>query len=555
MGYDCTFHLVDERAIREEFVPKLLGRSRKQTPLDKVHEDAANLWATVRKALEGGVDDEGEEIDDEDAASLVCQLACIYSACSLPHHYERGLAFSLFPTEEIETEFPPKFVFSPEPLFAEVVRQYPRLKGKFPEWFTGNYSTGVYVPAEKVRAVREWLETQLESLTKGQRRAYRGLVAMLRAAEEKKFAFWEATDLAVPIAGQVPGDPELMTADYLRNTPGGMPAAEKMKLPAHGDRVGGWGDLHILSYAHPDTTLLLDLSQWPPRHHVRKQEFAWNADRDRDGRWLLVSRAGPGDHLNPVRGRVFADPRKEPELILSVEENGTEVQVNDGFLVGGRVVLVPDISGHKVGTVVQAWMQEGEHMRPAPGLLPHKVRKGRIGTEWIVRDIARLADGREVLVWDGEGYEWDGSRFQQTFPLSLTDPYDNLSAIPAGDDGFFFITERKLFEVHRGQKAVRHCPEWNNVMAAMPGPAGGLLLKEGDNPDGDIGKLYFPADGTFIHIEPELLGDQDLYNFLCWSQGENSIVASDGYNLYAVPVETVLALPRHDVRTGKKKKT
>ncbi|HEY7155481.1 MAG TPA: hypothetical protein VH575_16075, partial [Gemmataceae bacterium] len=237
-----------------------------------------------------------------------------------------------------------------------------------------------------------------------------------------------------------------------------------------------------------------------------------------------------------------------------VEEKGTEVKVNDGFLVGGRVVLVPDTSGHKVGTIVTAWMQEGDRMRPAPGLPPHKVRKGQSGNEWIVRDIARLADGREVLVWDGEGYEWDGSRFQQTFPLGLTDPYDNLSAIPAGDDGFFFITERKLFEVHRGQQAVRHCPEWNNVMAALPGPAGGLLLKEGDNPDGDIGKLYFPTDGTFIHIEPELLGDQDLYDFLCWSQGANRIVVSDGYNLYAVPVETVLALPRHDAQTGKERK-
>ena len=65
-------------------------------------------------------------------------------------------------------------------------------------------------------------------------------------------------------------------------------------------------------------------------------------------------------------------------------------------------------------------------------------------------------------------------------------------------------------------------------MAALPGPAGGLLLREGGNPDGDIGKLYFPAEKTFIHIEPELLGDQDLYDFLCWSQGANRIIASDG---------------------------
>jgi hypothetical protein len=543
MGYDCTFHLVDERAIREEFVPKLLGRCREETPLDTVYEDADRLWGTARTALEEGIDGEGEEMDDEGVASLVCQLACIYSACSLPYHYERGLAFSLWPDKELGAEFPPRFVYSPEPLFAEVVRQYPRLKGKFPEWFTGNYSTGVYIPAEKVSAVREWLEEQLQKLTKGDRRAYRGLLAMLRSAEEKKLAFWEATDLAIPIVGQVPGDPELMTADYLRNVPGVQPA-EKVKLPARGNRIGGRGDLHMLSNAGPDTTIVLDVSQWPPPFHVRPQEFAWRADCDRNHRWLLVSRVGLGKPVNPIRGRVLTDLRKEPELILHVEDNGTEVKVNDGFLVSGRVVLIPDPSPCKPGTELTSWMQEGERMRPASGLPPHRVRKGRVGNEWIVRDVARLADGSEVLIWDGDGYEWDGSQFHLTFPLGLADPYTKLSAIPVGDDGFYFLSARKLFEVHRGAKPIRHGPQWDNVMALLPGPQGGLLLKEGGNPDGDIGKLYFPADQTFIHIEPELLGDQDLYDFLCWSRGANRIIASDGANLYAVPVETVLALPR-----------
>ena len=444
---------------------------------------------------------------------------------------------------------------SPEPLFAEVVRRYPQLKGKFPKWFTGNYWTGVYVPAEKVSAVRQWLETQLEPLTKGERRTYRGLLAMLRAAEDKKLAFWEATDLAIPIVGQAPGNPELMTADYLRNAPGGVAPAEKVKLLAHGDRIGGHGDIHVLSAAHPDTTVLVDLGHWPPRFHVRPQEFAWRADADRDGRWLLVSRVGPGDHLNPVRGRVFTDLRKKPELILQVEDNGTEAKVNDGFLVGGRVVLIPDTSSCQPKTELTAWMQEGEEMRPATGLPPHRVRKGNFGNEWLVRGVARLAGGTEVLVWQGEGYEWKGKRFQQTFPLGLTDPYDKLSPVPVGTDGFFFVSARKLFEVHRGQKPVRHGPKWKNVMAALPGPDDSLLLKEGGNPDGDIGKLYFPGDKTFIHIEPELLGDQDLYNFLCWSEGANRIVASDGYNLYAVPVETILALPRYNARTGKEVKT
>src|SRR5262245_18209052 len=97
MGYDCTFHLMDERAMREEFVPRLLGRSQAETALDRVREDATELWELGRLALEGGVNKEGEQLDDESVASLVCQLALVFSACSLPHHYERGWAFSLWP--------------------------------------------------------------------------------------------------------------------------------------------------------------------------------------------------------------------------------------------------------------------------------------------------------------------------------------------------------------------------------------------------------------------------------------------------------------------------
>jgi hypothetical protein len=168
--------------------------------------------------------------------------------------------------------------------------------------------------------------------------------------------------------------------------------------------------------------------------------------------------------------------------------------------------------------------------------------------------VARLAGGTEVLIWDGDGYEWDGRRFQRTFPLGLKNPYDKFSAVPAGADGFIFVSARKLFEVQRGKKPVRHGPKWRTVMGVLPGPAGGLLVREGSNPDDDVDKLYFPADKTFLHVPRELLGDWDLYDFLCYSQSINRILASDHHNLYSVPAEMVLAQPRYHVRTGKEVK-
>lgn len=549
MGYDCTFHLVDEKAIREEFVPKLLGLSSAKTRFDNVREDAEELWSTVKRALTDGVDSEGDSIDEETVASLICQLALIYSSCSLPHHYERGLAFSLWPEDDDIDEFPEEFAHSPEPLFAQVVQQYPDLKDNFPTWFSGNYSTGVYIPANRVSVVRQWLEEQLQALKKGPRRLFRGFLNILKFAEEKGYAYWEATDLAIPIMGRTPGDESLMTADYLKNVPG-APPSEKFSLPGNFERRGGYRDVHVLSRALPDSTFIVDLSQWPPQCHTRNDEFAWRADHGTNGKWLLMSRVGAKQgHVTPVRGRVLIDLHKEPESIFDVVEKGSTIEVNDGFLVSGRVVLVPETDGLQVGTEVFARVQDGSEMQKAAGLPPHKVRKERFSNARIARDVARLTDHKEVLLWDGNGFEWDGARFNITFQIGVTDGYEGLSAVAIKDDGFFFLKDRQLFEIYRGKSPKPHLPELTNIMHAMPGPQDGILLMEGDNEDGDIGKLYFPDSETFIHIEPELLGDQEIYDFLCWSRPANRIIASDRQHLYAVSVDTVLALPRYDAKT------
>lgn len=426
------------------------------------------------------------------------------------------------------------------------------MQGKFPLWFSSNYSTGVYIPASEIKSVRDWLDSVLASLSKGNRRMFRGLVAILAVAQERGLSYWEATDLAVPMMGSVPGDPELMTADFLRTTPGVEPA-EKHPLPKCGylDWKGGWEDTQILSSAGPDNTLVLDLGRWPPKHHRRKTEFLFCMDRDHAGRWLFISRTGAGKEVSPPRGRLLRDLRKDPEQVLPLEEKGTEIGIDDGYLIDGRMVLVPDLGKFKPGDLLHAWMQDGQTFRHAPGLPPHRVKKSSFGNEWFVNDIARLADGTEILIWDGQGYEWDGKKFHLTFPLGLTDAYDDCSAIPAGEDGFYYLHKRRLFEVHRGQKPVRHGPKWSNILAMQPGPEGGLLLREGGNDHADLGKLYFPEDKTFIHLELELLGDQDLYTLLCWSQGAKRIVACDHYTLYAVSVERVLAMPRFRARTGK----
>src|SRR5207248_1737800 len=113
-------------------------------------------------------------------------------------------------------------------------------------------------------------------------------------------------------------------------------------------------------------------------------------------------------------------------------------------------------------------------------------------------------------------------------------------------------SDRCLFEIHRGGQTKPHAEKWKNVMFVRDGPEGGLLIQEGENKDGDVGKLYFPADGTAVHIGPELFDDEE-YRFICWSEATDRFITLRGKWL-AVPTATVLALPRYRASTGRRLK-
>lgn len=553
MGYDCTLHLIDETAIRDQFVPRLLKRSRTPTPLDRVMANAGRLWTDVRRALAG---------DDPDAASLVCQLAVSFSACSLPHQYERGFALSLWGEqgERVAVDFPADLAFSPEPLFADVVAAYPRLSGRFPTRFTGNFSTGVYIPAGRVPDVLPWVEGRVANFAKGDRRRFKGLLGILRAAADRGLAYWEATDLAVPMANEFPGDPRLMLARYLGNEPA-TPGRTVERAPAAGHfnrydcRVHGHWLVSADFGAHFETSFW-DLSVWPPRLTHTLPEFAPYQCRSRAGRWLLFSETDRDASPRTFRPRSLPDPGAEPDGTVPVVIGGREMTIRHGGFVGDRPLVFRETSHTaKVDDPLPPplWLA-GQTWRPVPGV-PAGVARRSAHPQLLAHPLAavvHLADGGDVVVWDGDGYERRGRRFERTFALGPADGYE-WTAVPAGPDGFFYLSDGRLFEARRGKEPVPHARRVVNVRSVRPGPAGGLVLQQGDNPDGDVAKLYFPADGTFSHIEPELFDDGD-YPFVHWSPTTDRLIVKAGPFL-AVSTADVLALPRYRVSTGRRAKS
>jgi len=397
--------------------------------------------------------------------------------------------------------------------------------------------------------VLAWVEKTVKKLAKGEQRQFKGLLGILRAAADKKLAYWEATDLAVPPAGQFPGDPRLMLANYLGNEPGS--ASDKVEaapIPGHFDRYGcavldnwlvGTYDPSHYEQTGPPETNFWDMSVWPPPLKYSLSEFVAYQAHAGDGRWLLISETDPKAAPRNFRPRLFTDLGKKCAGQFPVIIDGTEQYVNTRF--GGFVEDRLLVLAH-----VPMWL-EGKHWTPAPGF------PNAASDIPAVKGIVDLNDGSDVVIWDGDGYELRGKRFVKTFSMAATGLRRHWTYAPAGADGFFYLSNRLLFEVHRGNQPTPHATRWTNIMYIRPGPAGSILLQEGDNKDGDVAKLYFPGDDTFIHIEPELFDDKE-YAFIAWSEkADRFVVAAEKF--LAVRTATVLALPRYRVSTGKKVKS
>ncbi|MFD6161883.1 hypothetical protein ACFWF7_14940 [Nocardia sp. NPDC060256] len=556
MGYDCTLHLVDEDAIREQFVPRLLGRTTEPTALDRVHPGAADLWRQVRELL---LSEDGRA-----AAEAVSVAAVMFSASMLPYRYERGLALSLaFEAGRVfpDAVFAPKAAYRPDGLFAEIVAAHPQLSGRFPSgWFSGNYSTGLYVPAEHVAEVLAWVEEQLVPLPKGEQRTYRGIVATLRAAVDRKLGYWEATDLAVPAAGEFPGDPELMWAQYLGND--GTPSAAVETAPPSpiasvlDDIVDGF----LLSHSAGKTPRveLWDLDTWPPRLSLQRNEFWVAAARSPTGEWLAQSTAD-----TRARPRVFgpilvADATDAPRALPAKGPGDADLYAHECYFLGTRPVVLLDVKTHllrygglNIGDPLPGplWLTESGAWERIPGIPDAAVVHSVLGdAARPMTGTARLADGSTVLIWDGNGYELDpaGTACVRTFEMDAHRSFVDFTSVPTGPDGFFYLSDRALYEIHRGGTPVRHIEAWTNVMAVRPGPNGSLLLKFGGNDEGDIGVLYFPQNGTYIPLPPEMFDNRSSYSALYWSQSADRIVVAGG-GFVAAPVKVVLAQPRSAV--------
>lgn len=534
MGYDCTLHVVDEEQIGKAFVKALLKGSRPKNGTTADVDIAGKHWDATLQSL--------AEDPPKRAASTVCQLALVFSSKAQPYHYERGFALSLWADQPdgLHAKFPKSLTESPEMLFKQLLKQHPKLRGNFPTAFDGNGSTGTFISSKKVSKALKWVEGQVKKYDESDRELFRGLLLVLRHCAEHELAYWEGTDMPVPMATMQAAGAEARRV------------GRSFKWPDYGyEPLTQSGDIFVCAYRlgpnKEARTAIADFSAWPPAL-TWLEEYAVCASVSKTGKLVTVA-AKPGECDYTVRLRKRARPDSEVQELSCERKLLGENGYDWASFLEEQVVGVIKFKKDKTPKRYPQF-QEGVTLRDDKTFAAAADNHDdHFGDEPLRVGIAQTGDGSQVLVWRDGGFEKVKRRWQKTFPLATAPSYDDFSSVPAGPDGFFYLANRCLYEVHRGEPSIRHLFKLSNIMYLRPGPEGSLLLYEGSNKTGDWGKLYWPELNQMASLKPKLLPDvakRDLHD-LFWLESQQRLLVFTAEEVWFIPYAQIQELPRSEV--------
>jgi hypothetical protein len=441
--------------------------------------------------------------------------------------YSRGFALSLWDDEVMGAPLPTELLGSVESAIPELVRAYPSIAGRVPSMFDGNYCVGTFVAARDVPALLAYIEHVIDAMVPGRRSPYLPLLRVLRVAAARGHAYWEGTDLQVSQANQ-----EWLASD----TPEG---AQVEPNPFTSPLVRPLAIRGATWFLHEHWKLhVVDVAAFPPSVTTY------------DGLQVVVAAFTP---WNTLLIRMATDPNQKPYQFSYAElpdgsgpQEATPLTLDLPFKVSQAhgtaegVLLLPDRYGD-VATFAPYVLRAGGVVErveaPAPTCQPGQLRCAA----------APFGDGSLLVLWDGRPYRWDGGR--ALVPLGdeeLGGPDDLLATVTLPDGSIVGGFGRKLVRIDREGRRSTVLP-LTNVMAVGQGPEDVLVIKEGENPEADALKLWWPGSREITHVQLEVLGLESSPTLSYYDPVRDQLVAMRPGAWHAVAWATLAALPRVDL--------
>jgi hypothetical protein len=303
------------------------------------------------------------------------------------------------------------------------------------------------------------------------------------------------------------------------------------------------------------STVFIDLAVWPPNPVVIETEFVCSFDVLPDGRLVVCSMLTRPESEYKVRihspgwpaGKRAGPPDIIPTAVLG--------ETCEPLAIGNRIVAFdPLIKKEASPEVKRAYVLKSGRFRPVP-VLP-EVRRftpGNLAHQVHDNGKVTLLDDTDILIWDGNGYELMRGRFERTWELAakVSLGLGDWTAVPWGQDGFFYLSNRRVKYARRGAKPVSVMADADNVMYLSEGPEHSVIASQGRNRKALAARVWFPADGSYIPVARKDLGIAPHFSphELYWSATTRHVYTKFG-RLLTFPDSDLLALKRVRPRGG-----
>lgn len=506
MGWDCTLHVVDESSLAR-FEARFLHGLHRDRPFDREY-DGDDLIAKVKELIAE---------DPDTGARALSELALLYVSTETPHVYCRGFALSLWDDQVMGAALPAKWLGSVETRVPGIIAAYPRLAGHVPKAFDSSYCVGPMVSARDVPALLRHVEGALGAMTAHDAARFRGLRDVLAVAAARGLAYWEATDINVVqthedwLAAIRP--PALITAANPLTSPLARPIASAGTRMLVGE--------HFVFYELDTATFPPGVITNPDMHVTAAAFTPWGTE---------LVRMATDRTERPFKFSYYELPSREPLAIEPRFPIGTARSARD------CVLLFPQRSTSEA-TDVRPLV-----LRPGPVLEPLDVPEAKT-LQSIDCAAIEFGDGTYLIVWDGLPYRWDCESAPLPLGAPLRAPEDDGSAVVLSDGSIVGGFGRKLIRIDREGTRETILP-LDNVMMVAKGPDDVLVIGEGDNPENDALKVWWPASREITQISKSALGLTEAPTFIYYDAIQELVVAARPGMWHALPWAAIAEMRR-----------
>ena len=387
---------------------------------------------------------------------------------------------------------------------------YPRIAGRIPAQFDGNYCVGRYVAAKHVPALLAFVEPviarQLEA------RPYRPLLDILRVAAANNLAYWEGADIDVTNA-HAEWLPARASPVITHPNPFTSPTARPCAIEGARMLVADHVALHEL-----------DLSMFPPGT-ITHDDMQVNAAAFTPWGTTFV-RMATDRTVRPFKFAYFELPERAP------------LEIDPPFAIGlarpGKncLLLFP-----------QPTTTERANLRPQIMYADHRLVPlfvpDPIETQRVECDAIPFGTGEMLVVWDAVAYRWDGESAPTMLGETLDAPED-LCAVTLSDGSIVGGFGRKLLRVDREGHSTPVLPLDNVIMLAK-GPHDAVIIGESE---GDAFKIWWPETREVTAVPLVLLGLEERPMFAYYDALEELLVVARPGTWHAIAWSELVALRR-----------